>query len=195
MNALAQIVCSRVRAEIFRILFGPRREAVHLRELQRQTGFAVGTVRQDVEKLVKLDLVSRHKDGNRVYYAANEKHPLVMDIRRIVLKTTGLVDVLREALADKAIRCVFVFGSIATGTDKAGSDIDVMVIGEIGLRRVATLLSGVADRLGREVNPFVLTPDEFGKRVREKEHFVDSVMRSEKLFVIGSMHELETMAG
>lgn len=194
MNTLAQLVCSRVRAEIFRVLFGLRRKPLHLREVQRQTGFAVGTVRQDIEKLVKLDLVTRRKDGNRVYYEANEKHPLVPDIRQLVLKTLGLTDVLRVALADEAIRCAFVFGSIAAGTDKAGSDIDLMVIGEIGLRKVSELLSGVGDRLGREVNPFILTPAEFDKRIREKEHFVESVVKAEKLFIIGSKHDFKAMA-
>jgi predicted nucleotidyltransferase len=166
-----------------------------LREIQRQTGFAVGTVRQDIEKLVKLDLVTRRKDGNRVYYEANESHPLVPDVRQLVLKTLGLTDVLRTALVDRRIRCAFVFGSLATGTEKATSDIDLMVIGELGLRPLSALLSGVGSRLGREVNPFILTVAEFRKRVGEHEHFVDSVMKAEKLFIVGSKHELEAMAG
>ena len=98
MNLLAQLVCSRVRAEIFRILFGLRSGEIHLREIQRQTGFALGTVQQDIEKLVKMAVVTRRKDGNRVYYAANSKHPLTADIRHLVLKTTGLADVLGLAL-------------------------------------------------------------------------------------------------
>jgi len=98
MNILAQLVCSRVRAEVFRLLFGISSVPLHLRDLQRQAGFSVGTVRQDVEKLVKLGLVSRRKDGNRVYYSANETHPLFPDIRSLVLKTSGLTEVLRKAL-------------------------------------------------------------------------------------------------
>jgi len=176
------------------VLFGLQAKPLHLREIQRQTGFAVGTVRQDIEKLAKLDLVTRRKDGNRVYYAANERHPIAPDIRQLVLKTLGLADVLRESLADKDIRYAFVFGSLANDTERAGSDVDLMVIGEIGLRRVAALLSGVGDRLGREINPFVLTPTEFCKRIRAKEHFVGSVMKSEKVFVIGIERDLKTMA-
>ena len=115
MSLLAQLICSRARAEILRVLFGLRSGEVHLREIQRQTGFAVGTVRQDVEKLVKLGLVTRRKDGNRVYYAANEVHPLAGDIRQLVLKTVGLADVLAESLSDEGIRCALVFGSVAAG--------------------------------------------------------------------------------
>jgi predicted nucleotidyltransferase len=194
MNLLTQFICSRARAEILRVLFGLRSDEVHLRELQRRTGFAVGTVRQDVEKLVKAGLVRRRKDGNRVCYSANDAHPLASDIRQIVLKTAGLADVLAEALADDAIRCAWVFGSVAAGTAVADSDVDLVVVGDIGLRKLSQLLAGVGDRLGREINPHVLSPAEYAKRVAAKEHFVSSVMRSKKIFVKGSEHELSTMA-
>jgi predicted nucleotidyltransferase/DNA-binding HxlR family transcriptional regulator len=193
MNLLAQLICSRARAEIFRVLFGLRSGEIHLREIQRQTGFAVGTVRQDVEKLVKVGLVTRRKDGNRVYYAANEMHPLVGDIRQLVLKTVGLADVLADALTDQGIRCALVFGSVAAGTAGAESDIDLLVVGDIGLRKLSELLAGVGDRLGRQINPHVLSPAEFAKRARAKEHFVSAVIRSQKVFVKGSEHELSAM--
>ncbi len=176
------------------MLFGLRGGEVHLRELQRQTGFAVGTVRQDVEKLVKAGLVTRRKDGNRVYYSADAAHPLAGDLRQIVLKTVGLTDVLAAALSSDAIRCALVFGSVATGTAGAESDIDLLVIGDIGLRKVSELLAGVGDRLGREINSHVLTPAEFAKRAADKDHFVSSVMRSKKVFVKGSQHDLGAMA-
>jgi predicted nucleotidyltransferase len=193
MNLLTQLICSRARAEILRVLFGLRAGEVHLREIQRRTGFAVGTVRQDVEKLVKVGLVTRRKDGNRVYYGANELHPLAGDIRQLVLKTAGLADVLAEALTDERIRCALVFGSVAAGTADAESDIDLLVVGDIGLRKLSELLSGVGDRLGRQLNPHVLTPAEFVARAGAKEHFVSSVMRSQTIFVKGSQHELVAM--
>ena len=85
------------------------------------------------------------------------------------------------------------FGSVAAGTAGAESDIDLLVVGDIGLRKLSELLAGVGDRLGREINPHVLTPAEFAKRARAKEHFVSSVMRSKKIFVKGSEHELDAM--
>ena len=195
MNILAQLVCSRVRAEIFRVLFGLEIGELHLREIQRQTGFAIGTVRQDIGKLVKLEMVTRRKDGNRVCYSANPRHPLYAEIRQMVLKTVGLADVMADALNADGIRCAFVFGSVASGAVKPESDIDLMVIGKVGLRKVAALLSGLVDRLGREINPYVLTPAEFDKRIREEDHFLTSVLASRKIFVVGSEHDFETMAG
>lgn len=52
MSILAQILSSRVKAEIFRLLFGLSGKELHLRELERQSGLAVGTVRQELQRLV-----------------------------------------------------------------------------------------------------------------------------------------------
>jgi predicted nucleotidyltransferase len=193
MTVLPQLFCSRVRAALFRILFGLREGETHLRAIQRQTDLSLGTVRQDVEKLVALGLVCRRVDGNRVCYAANQSHPLFDELHRIVLKTDGLADVLAAALRDDAVRCAFVFGSVAAGTAGAGSDIDLFVVGSLGLRKTVSLLSGVAEQLGRELNPHVLTAAEFVDRIRRKEHFVSTVMSAPKLFVKGSADELSAM--
>jgi uncharacterized protein len=193
MNRLAELVSSRARAEIFRLLFGGTGEELHVREIERRSGLNDSTLRQELRNLVRLDLVHSRKDSNRVYYRAKTENPLYPEIRNLVLKTSGLSDVLKSALKDKRIRVAFVFGSIARGEEKAGSDVDLMVIGRLGLRDLSGLLSGIEEKIGREVNPHVLHEDEFRKRIRTKEHFVSSVMESPKIFVIGSQDELETM--
>jgi predicted nucleotidyltransferase len=157
MNILAEILSSKVRAEIFRLLFGLDGPARHMREIERRTGFAIGTIQTELRKLLRLDLVYSKRDGNRMYYAANKTHPLFLDIRRLVLKTIGLADVLKGALEKSPkIRCAFVFGSIARSEEKAGSDIDLMVIGDVGFREVVGMLDGAAEKIGREINPHVL---------------------------------------
>ena len=117
------------------------------------------------------------------------------DIRRLVLKTVGLGDVLRGAL-DKspAIRCAFVFGSIARGEEKAGSDIDLMVIGDAGFRKVVGLLEGASEQIGREINPHVFTPGELKKRIAAKDHFVSAVMGDARLFIKGGENDLDEVA-
>lgn len=193
MNALAELLSSKTRAELFRLLFGLHDAPLHLREIERQTGLAVATVRQEIEKLARLGLVARHKDGNRVCYAANRAHPLYAEIRGLVLKTAGLVDVLRSALTVPGVHCAFVFGSIANGSETPASDIDLIVIGEIGLRKVTSLLSGLGTKLGREINAHVLTPADFARRRQEQEHFIANVMAAPKIFIVGTEHELAAM--
>ena len=193
MNRLAELLSSRARAEIFRLLLSGTGEELHVREIERRSGLNDSTLRQELRKLVRLDLVQSRRDSNRVYYRAKTESPLYPEIRNLVLKTSGLSDVLKSALTDKRIRMAFVFGSIARGEEKAGSDVDLMVIGQLGLRDLSRLLSGIEEKIGREVNPHVLREEEFRKRIRAKEHFVSSVMETPKIFIIGSERELEAM--
>jgi len=193
MSLLAELLSSRARAEIFRLLLSGTGEELHVREIERRSGLNDSTLRQELRKLVRLDLVQSRRDSNRVYYRAKTENPLYPEIRNLVLKTSGLADALKSALKDKRIRVAFVFGSVARGEEKTGSDVDLMVIGQLGLRDLSRLLSGIEEKIGREINPHVLNEEEFRRRVRAKEHFVSSVMESPKIFIIGSHHELEAM--
>jgi len=193
MNILAEMLSSRTRAEIFRLLFGTVAQSLHLREIERITGLSTGSIRQETGKLQKLGLITVRKDGNRICYESNRNHPLYQDIRSIVRKTNGLTDVLRDALNDNNIKFAFVFGSVARGEETADSDIDLMVIGDIGLRKISGLLSGVAEKVGREINPHVLSQSEFSRRLKKKEHLVSRIMESSKIFVAGNEYDLKAM--
>jgi len=189
MNILADILSSRIRAEVFRLLFAGPSTELHVREIQRRTGFNDRALRQEFAKLLRWDLVEARRDGNRLYYRARKEHPLYPDIRNLTLKTTGLVDVLKAHLQSDAIETAFVFGSLAQGRERAGSDVDLMVVGSIGLRELTRLLKGAHDVLGREINPHVFTPEEFHRRVTEKEHFVTAVLAEPKMMVKGTLDE------
>jgi predicted nucleotidyltransferase len=190
MNILAEILSSRVRAEIFRILFGTDMQEYHLRGIQRRAKLAIGTVQQETTKLEKLELIIKQQDGNRTYYKANKAHPLYREIHNLVLKTVGLTEILRTSLSIDAIKFAFVFGSFATGTEKSESDIDVFIIGEISLRTVSKVLKEPGLKIGREINPHIMTVKEFITRKTEKEHFVKNVINSPKLMIVGTENDL-----
>jgi len=194
MSILSEILSSKVRAEVFRLLFGLNDNTLHVREIERRSGFTIGTIQTEMKKLYRLDLVSKRRDGNRLYYSANQQHPLFSEIQALVVKTVGLLYILKGALDhQKEIRVAFVFGSLAEGSEKAGSDIDLMVIGDIGLRSLTRLLVGLTETLGREINPYVLTTEEFSHRKSENEHFLNQVLKDSKLFIIGDEDDLKTM--
>jgi predicted nucleotidyltransferase len=193
MSTLAGILSSRVRAEIFRLLFGLNEKELHMREMERQAALSLGTIRQDLQKLVKLDLVKARRDGNRLYYRANTDHPLFPEIRNLVLKTAGLVEVIKSALDREGIEVAFIFGSLARSKERAESDVDLMVIGTIGLRSLSSRLAGVSEQIGREINPHALSIEEFRRRKQNGNHFLSNVIESPKLFIIGSENDLEAM--
>ena len=191
MSILADLLSSNVKAEVFRLLFGLNGEPLHLREMQRRSGLAVATVQQELGRLTRIGLVEARPDGNRTYYAAREDHPLYSEIRGLVLKTSGLAEVLRHALQkEKRINVAFVFGSIAQAREQAHSDVDLLLVGEIGLRDVIKLLDGAAENVGREINPKILSPSEFRRRKKTGDPFLTRVLAEPRLFIIGDDHEL-----
>ncbi len=194
MSLLSEILSSNIRADIFRLLFGVTERELHMREIERRSSYAIGSIQSELKKLLRLDLVIKRKDGNRTYYRANKNHPLFLDIQRLVLKTVGLVDILYNELKNsRKILIVFVFGSIARQKEMAESDVDLFVIGELGLRKLTGLLSGVSDKIGREINSHVFTLKEFKKRSAQSDHFVSRVLEEPKIFVLGNENELEAM--
>ncbi|MFN8177664.1 MAG: nucleotidyltransferase domain-containing protein [bacterium] len=195
MDTLLRLLSSRVKAEVFRLLFGLEGGELHVREIARRSALNDATVRQELKRLSALGVIKVRRDGNRAYYSADRLHPLYSDLHSMVLKTNGLVDVLREALWKQKVRLAFVFGSLAGGSETAGSDVDLLVVGSVTLRQLTPRLSGASTRLGREVNPYVLTASEYSKRVRAGDHFLTSVLRAERIFVIGSDHDLEGLGG
>ncbi len=195
MAVLQEILSSRIRSEIFRLLFGLSERQLHIREMERRTGLSVATVRQELQKLSRMQLVEAQRSGNRLYYRANKGHPLYTDIRNIVLKTSGMVDILREVLDKEGVKIAYVFGSMASNQEGATSDVDLMVIGDVGLRTLSGWLSGVSEQIGREINPHVMNRAEFRKRKQSRHHFITRVLESEKLFIKGSEHDLEAMGG
>ena len=96
---------------------------------------------------------------------------------------------LKKSLSDKRIKCAFAFGSFAKGKQRAGSDIDLIVIGELGMRGLSSLLSGLQEKIGREINPHVFTEEEFKKRIKEKERFITSVLNEEFKVIIGNVDD------
>lgn len=193
MNALELIVSSRTRAGVFTTLFGLGQRELHNREIARRVKHSEAAVRQELSKLAALDLVHVRRDGNRVYYSANRNHPLYHEIHSMVLKTTGLVGVLADALVDHRIETAFVFGSIAEGEETPDSDVDILIIGGIGLMEVSRLLSGVSERLEREINPVVMSREEYTRRAGTDDHFANNVIRGARLFIKGDPDEFEAM--
>ncbi len=190
MNLLAEILSSRVRADILRLLFTEQHPELHVRALERKSCVTLNAIRQELKKLSTLELISSRRDGNRLYYKANIDHPLHLVLSELVAKTVGFTAILTQSLTHPKIEQAFIFGSMATNREGAASDIDLMIIGDIGLRELSSLLSGQEETTGREINPHIYSKKEFKKRLASQDHLLSKVMTGEKVFIIGTEHEL-----
>ncbi len=193
MNTLATILSSNTRAEFFRLLFGLNQKEYYLREIEKHSGLTIRTIQQEAYKLEKLNLILKRKDGNRIYYSANKNHPLFNDIHQMVLKTSGLVDILESSLVDNEIQYAFVFGSISSGNEKSDSDVDLFIIGDLGLRSLSKLLKKPAGIIGREINPHIMTSEEFTQRKLNNDHFIINILTNSKLFIKGDENEFNRL--
>jgi uncharacterized protein len=193
MDELTTLIGSKTRAEIFRLLFQRAGTELYLRELHRRTGLSIRPVQQELSKLAQIGLVKLRNDGNRIYYAANTEHPLFPEIRGLVEKTSGVSELLEEALAGPGVELAFIFGSVGAGKARPDSDLDLFVVGDIGLRTVVKRLSGMSERAGRVINSHVMNKVEFSRKVQKKDHFISNVLGAQRLFVIGTEDELRRL--
>jgi predicted nucleotidyltransferase len=166
----------------------------YLRELVRATGMAPRTIQLQIDRLVRAGILSERRHGNRRYLRAGIGHPLFAPLREIVLKTSGIVPLIREALGSAGISVAFVFGSAASGTTGAGSDIDLLVVGNASPREIVRRLHETQERLGREITPVVWTRKELTARRRRRDHFLARVLANPRLMIVGTDDELEGLA-
>ena len=120
------------------------------------------------------------KSGNRSYYKANPKHPAFQDIKNALLKTILFGDLLKEALKSdkrKNIKFGFIFGSMASGKESFNSDIDLFIIGKLGIRDIANIINESGRKLGREINPTIYSEKEFKKKIEEENPFIKEILQ------------------
>lgn len=191
MSSIAQFLFGQTRSAVLGVLLLRPEDSVHVRELARLTGASPGSLHRELRALADLGLLLRQEVGHQVHYRANSACPVFEELAGLMRKTAGLVDVLREALLPQAakIERAFVYGSMASGEVHSHSDVDVMIIGRLGFAEAVLALAAAQKTLGREVNPTVLTPEEFAQKLLQTDGFVAQVWRGAKLWIIG--HEEE----
>ncbi|HSW75980.1 MAG TPA: nucleotidyltransferase domain-containing protein [Candidatus Saccharimonadales bacterium] len=165
----------------------------HVREIARLTNTTAGSLHRELSKLAKAQVLIREVSGNQVYYQANSTFPIFEELASILRKTSGLVDVLKNALTplEEKIAVAFVFGSVGSGTESSGSDVDVLIIGEIGFADAVTALYSAQTIVGREINPKVYKKAEWKKLVNNKNTFAQEILNKPKLFIIGTANDLK----
>ena len=189
----SQALFPAVRNAILAALLLQPERAWYLRDLAKHLGVTPSSLTRELSRLTNAGILQRRRDGNRVYYQADMQCPLYPELRGLMVKTAGLVDVLRDLLypLGPGILCAFVFGSIARGEETGESDIDLMVVGDTSRFELTQPLRKAEKRLARPVNVTVYKPAEFAKRLSTGNRFLSAVLGREKLFVVGNEHDLE----
>ncbi len=184
------------RQAVLRLLLGNADKRFYVQQIIRELGLGSGAVQRELKQLTQSGILTRSVEGRQSYYQANPRCPVYEELRGLVRKTFGVADILQSGLSplENQIRIAFIYGSVAKGEETAESDIDVMVVGDdISLGQVVDALSSAQNDLGREVNPSVYHTQEFCYKLTEKNHFISTVVKGPKIFLIGDDSELKKL--
>jgi len=191
-NTLASYLFPQTRIAILSLVFMNSEKDYHLREIARIVDNGNGAVQRELKNLIKAGILVREKRGNQVHYRANRACPVYDELKSLIVKTSGLADLIKgvlEPLRD-FIEFVFIFGSFAGGKVSEHSDVDVMIIGDVVLRDIVKLLPEIHDKLNREINPVVYSVKEFIERRNSGNSFILNVLDSPKIMLYGEENEL-----
>lgn len=196
LDRLSAVLFGKTRRRVLAELFGHPDQPMYVRQLARATGAGLGAIQQELHLLCGAGILTRSVRGHQVYYQADRECPVFNELRNLIAKTVGAGGVLAMALGPLAgqIDVAIVFGSIARGGERRESDVNILVVGTISFADVVTAIGKTQEKLGREVNPVVYPPDEFRRKLAAGHHFLSSVLRADKLFLIGDEDELARLA-
>ena len=194
---LLDALLPKTRQGILAALLGQPEKTWYVSELARRMGVPSSSLQRELQDLTTVGILKNHRQGRMAYYQANTDSPVFAELRGLILKTAGLVDVLAEALKPLVakLRLVFVYGSIASGNEKSDSDIDLMVVGKVAPAELAVPLRRARELLGRDITPTVYTPAEFDKKRNSKDTFLSQVLAKPRLLVIESQNDLGKASG
>jgi predicted nucleotidyltransferase len=169
----------------------------YLSELAQFLRTTPSSLQRELKALVNGGILEQCREGTRTYFKAEARSPLFPELRGLLEKTAGLLPTLQQTLEPFRARidCAFVYGSMARSQEHALSDVDLLVIGGVGLAELAPTLRKAETRLGREVNVTSYSAREFRKKVAAKDHFLSEVLRGPKEFVKGNQRDLDEVIG
>ena len=190
---LADALFTRTQQRLFSLLFGQPQRTFLATELIRLAGIGRGTVQRELKRLIETGLVTATPVANQKHLRANPDSPVFEELVSIVRKTVGLGTPLREALqpAKGQIQVAILFGSVARHTDKAASDIDLLIVSDsLTLEDTYEMLDHVEKQLDRKINPTLYTIREFSHRRARRNRFLSAVLEGDHLVLIGTLDGL-----
>ena len=192
-NGISSTLFSNAQQRLLALMLGDPGRSYDADEILRLAGADAGTVPGDLETLTLAGILTLRKTGGRKHYQADRSAPLFDELRALIIKSCGVADALRAALSPLATRIdvAFIYGSVAKGTDKAGSDIDIIVISSaISYADVIPHLITAAGRIGRRINPGIYSADELKRKLAFGNRFVLAVLEQPKIFLTGSEDDI-----
>ena len=187
-SAIGDALFTKTQQRVLGLLYGKPEQSYYLNEIVRLAAVGKGSVNRELDKLCAAGLLTVSRQGNQNHYQANANNPIFNELKAITQKTFGIVDIIKAALIPllPQLNCAFIYGSVAQGTEHAGSDIDLMLVGDdMSYSEVMEMLAPAEKQLGRTINPTLYTVAEFTDRKNSHQPFITRVIEQPKLWLVG----------
>lgn len=190
MNALQDLMVSRVRVKMLELFFTNQKELYYVRDITRKIKEEINAVRRELDRLSTAGLLKSEERGNRLYYYLNTKYVFYQELEQIVAKTTGLGKTLRK-LQNKLgdVEFIMFSGRFVRGLPVAQNQVDVVIIGDVVMQDLTDIMKEEEQVRGREINYAVFSRDEFEFRKQRRDPFVMDALYDSRIMVIGSEDE------
>ena len=185
-STIGDALFTKTQQRVLGLLYGKPEQSFYLNEIVRLADMGKGAVSRELAKLAKAGLLTVMRQGNQSHYQANAENPIFDELKGIIQKTFGVVDVLKSALATLLpdLELAFIYGSLAKGSEHASSDIDLMLVGDdLSYGEVMALLDSAEQELGRTINPTLYNSQDFATRIDARQSFITRVMEQPKLWL------------
>jgi hypothetical protein len=157
---LSSLITSQTRIKLLKKFFLNSNTRAHLRGLGSEFGESSNGIRVELNRFEKAGLLSSIRDGNKKIYQANSKHPLYKDIHNIILKETGIDQVIEKVIHRIGnLISVHLIGDLAKGKDSPFIDL-ILVGNNIDREYLARKVLQAEEIVGRKVSYKILSPEE-----------------------------------
>ncbi len=184
---LEKILKSKAEVKILGIVLFT--DGLHLREISRLANVSPYETKRELDNFTKLGILNRKPKGNLRLFYLNPNCPILTELKNLYLKTEGIFSIIKKELTDKGLKYALVYGSMANETFNEGSDLDLLLIGNINETKLEKIILNIQQTTKREINYVLWTETELKGKLKNKGGFINSILKKHIIMIIGDKNE------
>ena len=131
-----------------------------MRNLESDLGDNTNAIRVELNKLEAAGLLVSFVKGNKKYFQSNSKHPLFPDIQSILMKITGLDELMKRVLTNVGdLEKVYLTGALAEGNES--EIIDLILVGKVNREYFSDLIAKAEKYIQKKIRFVFFSDEEF----------------------------------
>ncbi len=199
---LEQLFGSKTRVRLLRLFLNNNKSTYFVRELTRKIGAQINAVRNELDNLAAMGIVTvveetsgaaggakvKRKARQKKFYKLNTESLLYPELRALFMKSRVLLEKdFVKKIAEAGSVSYLALTGMFVGTE--GGPTDLFIVGRVNRDRLMPMIKDFEQEIGHEVNFTVMTPQEYKYRRDVTDRFLYSILESKKIVVVDNLSE------